>query len=704
MSIAHPDAALEKRHFEEALGVIAQELEGARERKSDAYTALELARRMDPDNLPVREMQFALAEQNERSLHLAEKKPYFTRVDFREENADLKSYYIGKNGVVRAKTLEPYIIDWRAPVANLYYSGQIGPMEYTAPEGVVRGEMTLKRQFGVDDGQLKTIFDSGIAAQDEYLQSVLGAVTGERLTEIVTTIQAEQNAIIRHPLKRSLVVQGVAGSGKTSIALHRIAFLLYTYQDRLFAENTLILAPNPMFLQYIAPVLPDLGVERVRQTTFTALLQAHLGKGMPPLKRPATGFARIKGSMETVQLLDKWLDDYETRILPENGFSFGPIVLYSAEELRQFILVDEKPFPMERRIAELKKHLSSRVKSAEAKICQWYRMETQKRAAKFKNEPEKVKKLYDQLDERIQAANEKAKTYVKDALKEMGDFSPLRLYRLFWEDMEKSEDGELRACAKQELAAKGKTASGEDAALLALIAFRTAELPRMTFRHIVVDEAQDMRPADFYILRRLNPAATFTIVGDMMQGVSQDSGLESWDELREVFSGDIDRNDLVTSYRSTVEIIELAKRVWQNAPVPVEAEIQPVLRHGDAPLIEHTKNAAARIAQQLEEWKHLPSVAVITRTEKEADALVKKLPDYVRRLDIQGEEYHAGVVVGSAASVKGLEFDGVILADASANVYGETMADAKLLYVALTRALHRMCVFHTGEITPLLKR
>lgn len=151
--------------------------------------------------------------------------------------------------------------------------------------GLVRGEMTLKRQFGVEKGQLKTIFDSGIAAQDEFLQSVLGAVTGERLTEIVTTIQAEQNAIIRHPLNRSLIVQGVAGSGKTSIALHRIAFLLYTYQDRLRAESTLILAPNPLFLQYIAPVLPDLGVERVRQTTFSALLQAWLGTACRPLAR-----------------------------------------------------------------------------------------------------------------------------------------------------------------------------------------------------------------------------------------------------------------------------------------------------------------------------------------------------------------------------------------------------------------------------------
>ena len=432
MAIDHPAAREELAHFSQALSVIAQEQEGAQERLDDARAALDAARRFDPDNLPVREMQFSLAEQGVRELRLAGEKPYFTRVDFHEEGGSAQQYYIGKNGVTRFRTLEPYIVDWRAPVANLYYSGQVGPMEYESPDGLVRGEMTLKRQFGVEKGQLKTIFDSGIAAQDEFLQSVLGAVTGERLTEIVTTIQAEQNAIIRHPLNRSLIVQGVAGSGKTSIALHRIAFLLYTYQDRLRAESTLILAPNPLFLQYIAPVLPDLGVERVRQTTFSALLQAWLGTGLPPIGAAGSpASARVKGLLSIAQRLDAWLDAYEERILPEEGLSFGPVTLFSGEALRQFILVDEKPFPLERRFKELKKQLSGRVKHAVAQIQQWYKKEAQRRAVRMQDDPQRRERLFAQLDERMQAAEDKSKEYIKETMRAFGDFAPAKLYRQF---------------------------------------------------------------------------------------------------------------------------------------------------------------------------------------------------------------------------------------------------------------------------------
>ena len=153
-------------------------------------------------------------------------------------------------------------------MANLYYAGQIGEISYEAPDGRVEGELLLKRQFGIEDGVLRTIFDTDLASQDEYLQSVLGAMSGDKLKDIVTTIQAEQNFVIRYPLSRTLIVQGVAGSGKTTIALHRIAYLLYAYKDQVRPEHMLILAPNPLFLNFIAGVLPDLGVEQVKQSTF----------------------------------------------------------------------------------------------------------------------------------------------------------------------------------------------------------------------------------------------------------------------------------------------------------------------------------------------------------------------------------------------------------------------------------------------------
>lgn len=280
--IQHPDAAHEQQHLEHTLTVIEQETALARAALSDDLAKLTEARRFDPDGVPVREMMYARDEFMLNNLRLAADKPYFTRVDFLpRRHKYIDTYYIGKYGVTRRESLDIEVVDWRSPVANLYYSGQIGPMSYTAPDGEIRGELKLKRQFGIEHGELKTIFDTDVVSQDAYLQSVLGAVGSDRLREVVTTIQAEQNFVIRHKPDRALVVQGVAGSGKTTIALHRIAYLLYAYQDKMRPEQMMIIAPNPLFLDYISGVLPDLGVDRVMQTTFAQLISSLLGKRLP---------------------------------------------------------------------------------------------------------------------------------------------------------------------------------------------------------------------------------------------------------------------------------------------------------------------------------------------------------------------------------------------------------------------------------------
>ena len=197
----HPAYRAEKMHLDETLQVIFREKQAARKDRLDAEGALSNARMYDPDALPIREMLYARAVQNEKNLSAAEKRPYFTRIDFTETGKQSQTYYIGKYGVLKSDTLESQVIDWRAPVANLYYSGQIGPLKYTAPDGEVEGELTLKRQFGIEDRRLISIFDTDIVAQDKYLKDVLSQTTGDRLKEIITTIQAEQNYVIRYPLE-----------------------------------------------------------------------------------------------------------------------------------------------------------------------------------------------------------------------------------------------------------------------------------------------------------------------------------------------------------------------------------------------------------------------------------------------------------------------------------------------------------------------
>lgn len=279
---------------------------------------------------------------------------------------------------MRTESMEPVVVDWRAPVANLYYAGQIGPVRYRAPDGEIAGTLSLKRQLGVSDGKLETIFDTDVAAQDAYLMGVLGEARGDRLRDVVSTIQAEQNVVIRHRAFQPLIVQGVAGSGKTTIALHRIAYLLYAYRGRIAPAQMMILAPNPLFLDYISATLPDLGVEQVVQTTFRRYAESLLGKRMPrvvaedrlarmlagtPEERAHEGaLLRFCGSLRMRDLLLRYLEGLEQRLVPEGDVTFGAAVLYTNEQLRRIFLDELAMFPFERRVREKPKYLLKKEK------------------------------------------------------------------------------------------------------------------------------------------------------------------------------------------------------------------------------------------------------------------------------------------------------------------------------------------------------
>lgn len=734
----HPDAPAELAHLEQTLNLIAHEQTVAKDELERATEELNTARKYDPDALPLREMLYARASQSVSNLQKAYLRPYFTRVDFIEAQDQSKhEYYIGRYGVMHSDTLESEVIDWRSPVANLYYSGQVGPMHYVTPDGEMRGELTLKRQFGIEDSKLITIFDTGVVSQDAYLQSVLGAVSGDRLREIVTTIQAEQNYVIRHPLNVPLVVQGVAGSGKTTIALHRIAYLLYSFQDRIQPEHMMILAPNPLFLNYISGVLPDLGVERVKQTTFPLLMAEWLGKALPKTEKAdtlehqlaispeermqAARIAHVKGDLKMEKLLNDWLDGFEERLIPEGDLIFGPVRLYSREQLRSSLLRDLKPFPMERRVREFKKILTRKVKEAANKVIEWLMEECARRVERLmstlpndENRRSRIRALYDSRDQRIQQSKDQIKPYIKQVLDGFPSLQPLDCYRAFWQDQLESPDEDLRAAARytvERLKGKRPSVDAEDAAPLAMMAMRLIELERMDVRHIVIDEAQDFSPLEFMLLRRMSRDASMTVVGDLMQGVHAWRGLTDWRQLTDgVFEGRAVQHYLVTSYRNTVEIMNTALKVARNRPTPGQKEAKPVLRHGPEPVFAAFKTPAQQ-AEQVEkiirQWQQegMTTIAVVDRTEKQLAALMKRLPAdlNVHMLDVNDENYSGGILAAPASSVKGLEFDGVIMADLSPEHFQDQELDARLLYVCLTRPLHRLAGLYKGEITPLLK-
>lgn len=732
--IQHPAAREEQLHLTQTKSTITV-LQGLGQEELKSSTAkLNEARRFDPDNLPLREMMYARALQNVRNMELAMLRPYFTRINFTEESGEKNVYYIGKYGLMTPDYKDVVVVDWRSPVANLYYSGQVGPMHYVAPDGEVRGELTLKRQFGIENGELQTIFDTDVVSQDAYLQSVLGATTGDRLREIVTSIQAEQNFVIRHPMNVSLIVQGVAGSGKTTIALHRIAYLLYSFQDRLEPDHMLILAPNPLFLNFIAGVLPDLGVERVRQTTFLRFVADWLGKLLPKVQESdplehilnlpieerehISLVARTKGSLKMAEALEQWMNGFEQRFPLIGNLKFGPVTIFTEEQLAKHLLVDQKPFPLNRRLSEFKKALTSRTKDAAQKIADWLEEETDRRTEKIRNtlpptEERRLKlvSLYHSRDQRIQEARDRVKPFIKEVMAQFEDLTPLRLYRAFWQDMLESEDEAMRITALESVQRlSGKSIDAEDVAPLTFIAMRTHELPRLDIRHVVVDEAQDFSALEFMLLRRMTRNAPMTLVGDLMQGVRSYRGLTDWGDVTDgLFGGKAVMHHLLTSYRNTIEIMNTALRVAKKRPVPNQQEAKPVLRHGPEPLFirfASAKDQAEHIASIIRQWKEegMTSITVIDRTDAQLKALLKKLPEDIGAtlLDVNQSEYAGGVTLAKAADIKGFEFDGVILADAGADRFPDRELDARLLYVCLTRPLHRLACLYSGEISPLL--
>ena len=728
--LEHPDAGKEQAHLTETCAVIENEIVrmeqetgvGADEEREvavpfddtvDEWVAADIFR-----------MKLDTLHRLARARHQA----YFARLDFTPEDKEPTTWYLGRWGVVRTDTDEIAVLDWRAPAANLYYSGQVGPMDYEAPDGRVTGELTLKRMLTVRDGTLLGMFDSGLVSQDAYLQDVLGAVSSDRLREIVTTIQSEQNLVIRHPFSRSLIVQGVAGSGKTTIALHRIAWLLYDKRDTLRPEQLMILAPNPLFLSYVSQVLPDLGVERVLQTTFPGLCTRWMGKRAPKIRllsrledklnateaqRQATGAVlRRKGSLAYKTSVEAFLEGFKRRMVPEDDLKFGNQILYTHADLEDVLLRQLQHFPLADRIGELRKYVKTRLKTASAAMKTALTKMADDRLTQLlaaypdsSERRERAKRLLDSRDARMQEINEREKQYLRDLPGMFPDLSPLAIYR---EYLSGCEDASVCEATLPYLE-KGEARS-EDLAALISITRVTHGLPGRALRHIVMDECQDFSPYQLAVLREAYPAATFTLVGDLMQGVHEEEGTGDYAEwLEPVFHGAADIKLLETSYRNTVEIMTAAGRISGKHPTAGQMKAKPVLRHGEKPVIRTFTKDRDRIAalySQAQTWhdEGYNTIALITRTQQEAvklhQALKKDLD--VRLLKPEDADYHSGILIAPAAMVKGLEFDCVAVCNASAEAFPDDSFLCRMLYVMSTRPLHRLMYFAAGEVSPLL--
>ncbi|MGG3654101.1 DNA helicase UvrD [Bacillus pseudomycoides] len=645
----------------------------------------------------------SMRESNRQNLRIGVQEPYFGRLDFQEDGQpEPNPIYIGKVGVSDEETMKPIVIDWRAPVASMFYSFTGGEESafYHSPDGLVEGDVYLKRNIAIRKRELERVVDTyvkgseDVSLADDFLLYRLGENKDNKLKDIVSTIQSEQNDIIRAEKNMPLLIQGVAGSGKTTIALHRLAFLIYEYREQLEAERMIVFAPNSLFLDYISSVLPELGVGNIRQTTFqdwalNTLDAAVKLKDTDEKLKEAFSINRddkkvmlgkLKGTMKFKSFIEENIVQFEKNLLPTKDFEAWDKASIAVEEIRKWMQVEYKHYPLRKR----RERLVGRIK-------RWIEIELKK----FEGTNEK-KALKKEATKRLNA-------YMKFWPK----MSPLSFYSSMMKQKEILEVLPEELVQETEKNCRKKEVYVEDLAPLIHIHHRLAGIEiGQKFHHVVIDEAQDFSPFQIYILKEITMGNSFTILGDLSQAIYDYQGIEDWNDFKEVFQ-ETGYYELTRSYRSTKEIIEFANEVIKNAEIPVGLAT-PVFRSGEKVKVISTDNQFAAIVKTLQHMQNenVKTIAVIGRTDDECRDIYEKLTATgitANVIEANQSKYEGGISVVPVYLAKGLEFDAVLLVDVDEVHYKGTKHDAKLLYVGCTRSLHDLRIFYSGEASPLIQ-
>ena len=685
-----------------------------------------------------------------KNLKMVINKPYFARVDFIEKG-DIKrdAFYLGKVMVTDHNTLEQIVIDWRAPIADLYYEGRLGEANYNCPAGNIEGEIKLKRQYFFNkDGELENVMDIDITTNDEMLQPFLAANSDTRLKNIISTIQAEQNKIIRSEMWRPLVVQGVAGSGKTTIALHRIAYLIYNYDKNFFPEEFLIIAPSKFFLNYISNVLPDLGVERVQQSTYEDIAFEIIGDEFD-IEDPNEKLAIIidnnksdkekemskvieqasilKSSIRFKNMLDEYLYELEKRFIPDEDFKIDKYVFMKREDIHHLYFREYANLPICRRIEEIVKHLKNSVMMRSGEILKDIEEERDYKIAKIKAE-EPIEEIRLSMIRNLYGDAEKlAKSVIKDAKKHALNYfgankvmTPLKYYKefldVYFEQIasERIDKRQIKYIKDSFAAAqrKGKIEMEDIAPLMYIKCMVHGVKTKFELKHIVVDEAQDFSEFQFYVFKKIIKSNSMTILGDLAQGIYYYRGTRNWQKTMSIVFGedsDLKYLTLKKTYRTTEEIMNVANKVISNINDVLNCELgEPVMKNGTPVTFKHFENHSDMINQikaRLEEFKQkgFTNIAIIGKTIPDCLKLQKELNnDEIHMISSKDAEYNGGINICPSYLSKGLEFDAVIITDADINNYTKSEVDTKLLYVCITRAMNTLDIYHVNEITELL--
>lgn len=663
--------------------------------------------------------------------------PYFARMDFKEENRDLEKLYIGKISILDNKTAEPIIVDWRAPISNLYYEGKIGSAEYECLGKKIKGDILLKRQYIIEKKQLKKYIDINVTGNDELLQNALEEKADDRLKNIVATIQDEQNKIIRAKINSPLIVQGVAGSGKTTIALHRIAYLIYNYEKEFKPEEFMIIAPTKFFLNYISNILPDLGVNNVKQCTFEDFAYDVIGKKLKisdsneklviivnkefdDINKGKIDImikeAKYKSSIKFKKIVDDYLLQIENNYIPKNDFYFKDYEIMSYNNINKLFKETYKMYNYNDRIKEIEKNLISELKKKSLLIIDDIR---KKRSKELQNlTGENRIKVFDKYEKIIKLLEKDYKKIVKQYLNQISKKDCIQYYKEFIDGYLQNSD-EVMIYLKKNTSnnLQKNEISFEDLAPIMYIQYKIFGIKeKCKIKHVVVDEAQDYGEFQFDILKQILNSNSMTILGDIAQGVHYYRGIENWKKFIDVEFKNVKTvyTTLNKTYRTTKEIMEIANNVINKLPEFEKEYIvlgEPVIDRKNSVNIKKNKNIdelISSINNRINEYlqNDYKSIAIIGKDMNECEEIEKKLRKTRKDIKLikgKDSEYNSGISVVPSYLAKGLEFDCVIISNANEEKYTYSSLDIKLLYVTITRAMSKLDIFYTGEITELLK-
>lgn len=706
----------EKEYLKEALDAIDNEIvysekEIERLRKEGTTLSYEDTKRGDHLNIA---SKLGFYADKIRMLTKIIPSPYFGRFDFLIDGYNEgQKIYIGKTSVNKDGKL--LITDWRAPICSLYYDSNVGKTQYESPGGIIRGNLQLKRQINIVNSELIDVVDSNLVTNDELLRPYLSTNADNKMKTIIESIQKEQNQIIRKPISDNIIIQGVAGSGKTSVALHRIAYLIYNLGSKINSTQFLVLGPNDYFLNYIASILPELETEPVAQKTFLNLVNEYINEKITLDNEEPKNLKQndkliyqniqaYKSSLAFKKALDQFMSSYIKNGIVLNGFEIDGEIIYTKEEIKDVLFNSSKEYPdfdsaCNYFIYKYKENMPNIYDKLNKKYRDVY-LSLSKENPLRKEMIEKSQKLYELM-------KNKGIKLIKEYFRKL-KIKPLDLYKIFIASLNCNittlSIEELALLQKKTLLSlKKKKVGFEDLPALIHIKYILSG-KKLDYKHIVIDEAQDYGMFHFYTIQEISSdSTTFSIYGDLAQSIYSYRSIDSWENLNDtIFNNTCQLLNLSKSYRTTIEITNNANKVLQEIGLQIA---EPVIRHGKNVEFSECCDDIGYKINKINEWieKGYKSIAVICKSEKEAQEVCSMLHDNkinAKYISLNDSEYSGGIFVLTSAAAKGLEFDAVMINDASNNTYlDDSEVDMHLLYVACTRALHEQIILHNGQIS-----